>query len=82
MNTDISHVVDAVPPPIAPNSQLRCLSCGCGFGDDRALQREHYRTDLHRLNLKLKMKSLPCITQEEFDMLGPEEKDSILHDYR
>ncbi|GBG28010.1 Ribosome maturation protein SBDS [Hondaea fermentalgiana] len=60
---------------------LRCRTCNVGFGSDRSQQREHYKTDLHRLNLKLNMKKLPCMTQEEFDLLGPEERDAILLDY-
>lgn len=70
--------------PAAPNTDtggLRCRTCNVAFGSDRTLQREHYKTDLHRLNLKLSMKKLPCMTQEEFDLLGPEERDAILLDY-
>jgi len=61
---------------------LRCLTCKVAFGNNRQLHRDHYRSDLHRLNLKMKMKNLPCMTEEEFSLLAPADRDALLHDYR
>jgi len=61
---------------------LKCGTCMVYFGNDRNLQRQHYKTDLHRMNLKLKSKSLPFLTQEDFDLMDITERESIIHDYR
>lgn len=45
---------------------LHCNVCQINF-DDRALQKLHYQTDFHTLNLKRKLKNLPIITVEDFE---------------
>jgi pre-60S factor REI1 len=35
--------------------------------DTAAAQREHYRSDLHRYNLKRRVAQLPCVTQAEYE---------------
>ncbi|VDK67914.1 unnamed protein product [Litomosoides sigmodontis] len=44
---------------------LTCLCCQTMFGDGN-LQREHYKTDWHRYNLKRKITGFPIITEEQF----------------
>lgn len=46
-------------------NQFTCLSCRVAFAsaDD---QREHYRTDWHKYNLKRKVVSMPPVTAEDF----------------
>jgi len=65
------------------SSQLTCIACRQIFPnvDD---QRAHYKTDLHRFNLKRKVASLPPVTEEVFqkklaEMTPPEEQDSKFH---
>lgn len=43
-----------------------CVTCRVMFknGD---IQREHYKSDWHRYNLKRKVADLPCVTAEEFN---------------
>lgn len=62
-------------------SGLKCTTCVIYFGNDTTLQRQHYRSELHRINLKLKMKKLPPLTSETFEMMDQSEKDEILLDY-
>ncbi len=64
---------DTLAAPAAATGGLKCLTCKVFFGNDRTLQREHYKTDLHRVNLKLKTKGLPVLSQEEFELLGEQE---------
>lgn len=42
-----------------------CISCGVAF-NSADLQREHYRTDWHRYNLKRKVADLPPVAAEVF----------------
>lgn len=35
--------------------------------------REHYRSDLHRYNLKLKMKGVPPVSEDEFRLVDAED---------
>ncbi|KAF9105372.1 hypothetical protein BGX27_009656 [Mortierella sp. AM989] len=52
--------------PDAPRSSLfTCLACHVAF-KSADIQREHYRSDWHRYNLKRKMVELPPITAEMF----------------
>jgi ribosome maturation protein SDO1 len=88
-----AHSAVAPPAPLAASSRpatavatpgeegLKCLTCAVSFGSDTAAQRAHYKTDLHRVNLKLKAKSLPCLSEDEFALLSEEDKKSILMDY-
>ncbi|KAG0000626.1 hypothetical protein BGZ80_001338 [Entomortierella chlamydospora] len=52
--------------PDAPRSSLfTCLACHVAF-KSADIQREHYRSDWHRYNLKRKMVELPPVTAEMF----------------
>lgn len=46
--------------------QFTCITCTIGF-QNADLQREHYKTDWHRYNLKRKVASLPPVTKADFD---------------
>lgn len=46
-------------------SAFTCLNCNVRF-QSADIQREHYKTDWHRYNLKRKVSELPPVTAEEF----------------
>lgn len=46
-------------------SAFTCLNCNVRF-QNADLQREHYKTDWHRYNLKRRVSELPPVTAEEF----------------
>ncbi|CAM9117956.1 unnamed protein product [Ectocarpus sp. 12 AP-2014] len=48
--------------------RLVCNTCGLTFPDTGA-HREHYKSDLHRYNLKLKMKGGAPVSEEEFRLV-------------
>lgn len=43
-----------------------CLSCRLAAMDSLEEQRDHYRTEWHRYNLKRKVADLPALSFEEF----------------
>ena len=45
--------------------QFTCITCHVAFHNAQ-LQREHYKTDWHRYNLKRKVVALPPISVEKF----------------
>uniref|UniRef100_A0A8D8J2M7 Zinc finger protein 622 n=3 Tax=Culex pipiens TaxID=7175 RepID=A0A8D8J2M7_CULPI len=47
-------------------SSFTCLNCSVRFANAEA-QREHYKTDWHRYNLKRKIAELPPVNVEEFE---------------
>ncbi|XP_065207901.1 cytoplasmic 60S subunit biogenesis factor ZNF622 [Planococcus citri] len=47
------------------SSPFTCINCQVAFRE-AALQRDHYKTDWHRYNLKRKIAELPPVTAEEF----------------
>ncbi|MFH4982428.1 hypothetical protein AB6A40_009137 [Gnathostoma spinigerum] len=49
-----------------PSTGLTCLACRVVFATGE-LQKEHYRTDWHRYNLKRKIVGLPPVTLSQFD---------------
>lgn len=53
-----------------------CISCRVAFADAE-IQRNHYKTDWHRYNLKRKVADLPPVTAEEFQrrVILQQEKD-------
>ena len=51
-------------PPSKPPI-FTCISCCVAF-KDAELQRNHYKTDWHRYNLKRKVSELPPVTAEDF----------------
>ena len=46
--------------------QFTCITCTVGF-QNADLQRDHYKTDWHRYNLKRKVASLPPVTKADFE---------------
>ncbi|XP_069674094.1 cytoplasmic 60S subunit biogenesis factor ZNF622-like [Periplaneta americana] len=46
-------------------STYTCITCRVAF-KDAEIQRQHYKTDWHRYNLKRKVAELPPVTAEEF----------------
>ncbi|XP_008402181.1 ankyrin repeat and zinc finger domain-containing protein 1 [Poecilia reticulata] len=48
------------------SDKMACSACKCSF-DNREEQREHYKLDWHRFNLRQKMAGSPPITAEEFE---------------
>lgn len=56
-----------------------CITCRVAF-KDADLQRQHYKTDWHRYNLKRKVAELPPVTSEEFQrrvLLQRKESDNL-----
>lgn len=55
-----------------------CITCRVAF-KDADVQREHYKTDWHRYNLKRKVADLPPVSAEEFQrrVLIQREKDDL-----
>lgn len=47
-------------------SSFTCLNCSVRF-QNAEMQREHYKTDWHRYNLKRKIAELPPVSVEEFE---------------
>lgn len=64
------------------SDKYKCLTCQIGFAENRDEQRDHYRSELHRLNLKLKMKGMEILTREVVHLMSEEEKNNILYDFR
>eukprot|EP00727_Mastigamoeba_balamuthi_P004740 m51a1_g14264 hypothetical protein (385) ;mRNA; f:301774-303268 len=52
---------------LASQTSFTCISCGSLSFADSAQQKEHFRSELHRFNLKRKCAGLPPITQAVFD---------------
>jgi len=46
-------------------SNFTCINCSVRFANAN-VQREHYKTDWHRYNLKRRVSQLPPVTAEEF----------------
>ena len=55
---------------------LTCISCRVAF-NDADLQRDHYKSEWHRYNLKRKIAELPPITLENFDNRITEQKINV-----
>lgn len=51
-----------------------CITCQVMF-KNADLQREHYKLDWHRYNLKRKVASIPPVTYEEFELRAKEHKE-------
>uniref|UniRef100_A0A1B6KJ29 C2H2-type domain-containing protein n=1 Tax=Graphocephala atropunctata TaxID=36148 RepID=A0A1B6KJ29_9HEMI len=47
------------------SSKFTCITCRVAFSDSD-IQRQHYKTDWHRYNLKRKVADLPPVSAEEF----------------
>ncbi len=46
---------------------LTCIRCGLQFGDDRAAQVQHFRSDLHMTNLRRHLAGKPPISQQQLN---------------
>jgi len=58
--------MSAAPTSAGPSAPMwTCLSCSIGFPSPDA-QREHYRSDLHRYNMKRRVAGLPAVRQDVF----------------
>lgn len=54
-----------------------CVTCNIAF-DNSDLQREHYKTDWHRYNLKRKVAELPAVTVHDFNDRLKLQKETVL----
>ncbi|CAJ0916081.1 unnamed protein product, partial [Mesorhabditis belari] len=67
-------------PALDPSTGFTCVTCQLVFRNAE-VQREHYRTDWHRYNLKRQVAELPPITDEQFRskvLMFREEKEQAL----
>lgn len=55
--------------------KFTCITCQVMFKTPE-LQREHYKLDWHRYNLKRKVASIPPVTLEEFELRAKEHRES------
>ena len=58
---------------------LTCISCRVAFSDAE-VQRDHYKTEWHRYNLKRKVAELPPVTLENFNDRLQEQKIKVSDD--
>lgn len=56
------------------NDLFTCVTCHIGF-NDHELQRDHYKTDWHRYNLKRKVADMPPVTFQDFSERAKLQKD-------
>ncbi|KAG5187951.1 SBDS protein C-terminal domain-containing protein [Tribonema minus] len=52
-------------------SKLKCNTCAAAFADTTAY-RDHFKSDWHRYNLKLKMKGVSVVSEDEFRSVDAE----------
>jgi len=57
-------------------SKLVCNTCKTSFAEVKD-HRDHYRTDWHRYNLKLKEKGGEPVNEEEFSQVGRDDVDLV-----
>ncbi len=60
-----------------PGRRMACGACGLTFEDAEA-HREHHKMDLHRFNLKRKVKGLAPMGEGEYEALPPKERAAFL----
>lgn len=61
-----------------PGSRLSCASCGGLAFDSPDMHRAHFRSDLHRFNLKRKTRGEPPISDDAFHALSDKERAAVL----
>lgn len=88
VDIDRSSSSEVVAPEVSANNLHGCSTCKVQFGPDLSQQdyKYHFKTDLHRLNLKRALGGLEPLSESEFDNLietqslesisGSEESDS------
>ena len=61
-------------------SALTCITCSVAFKDS-SIQRDHYKTDWHRYNLKRKVAEMPPIAEKDFKarMAKHEQQQKVLN---
>merc|ERR1712169_38841 len=64
----LSNSNDSINSNQKRTTEFRCHTCNTDF-DTNELQREHYDSEFHRCNLKLKAAKVPTISFEEFNQL-------------
>jgi ribosome maturation protein SDO1 len=55
----------------------QCSTCGGDFGDDVKKYRDHFRSEWHRYNLKLKSRGHPIVDEETFEKLDRADVDKF-----
>lgn len=65
---------------IMPDS-FSCITCQVLFKSPE-LQREHYKSDWHRYNLKRKVSAIPSVTLEEFEVRVRNHRDQAQNENR
>ena len=69
-NLDVERDDYNNPPSMAksPVSKLKCTTCQCAFADTKQ-HRDHFKSDLHRINIKRKVQKQDPITADECDAM-------------
>lgn len=67
-------------PPCSLSYCLSLITIQCHKKLRKRAYREHFKSDLHRYNLKLKLKGVEPVTEEEFRLVDAE--DFFLADLR
>ncbi|VDM37081.1 unnamed protein product [Toxocara canis] len=62
---EVNDMDDEMSAKLDPSTGLTCISCRVVFANSE-VQRDHYRCDWHRYNLKRKVADLPPITADQF----------------
>jgi len=57
--------------------QKTCLTCGIASFVDIVDQREHFKTDWHRYNVKLRVQNKPRVSEEEFTAMVERDEDDV-----
>jgi hypothetical protein len=73
---DVINSADEVPPELATAKATTCTLCDFKFHHVDE-QRQHVKSDLHKYNLKLKVKGLNAVTESEFEKLIGDLDESI-----
>lgn len=60
-----------------PSGRMTCNTCNIEF-EDREQFRSHQRSEVHRYNLKRKLKSMDPVSFEEFEAIPEKEKQAFL----
>lgn len=66
VSADLSSTADAGPSEGSGAAMFTCLSCSIAYPNPED-QRAHYRTDLHRYNMKRRIANLPPVRADVFD---------------
>lgn len=79
--TDSPMLQEVDTKPVGKEKQRRCNTCDAEVGDAKQ-HREHFKSEWHRHNLKRKVKQLPPVSSEEWE-LDTDIQDNVndLNDY-